>query len=125
MLCIDDDPDATMSLKMRLEQRGFGVVRAFAGMDGYRTAFLSPPSAITLDYEMPSGQGDYVLRRLKENPVTQDIPVIVITGRKEKSLERKMRALGAADFLTKPYDWNRLWGTLEQYLSPPAMVDAG
>ena len=86
VLCIDDDSDFTFTLQARLEQHGIEVLRAFAGMDGYRYAFTSSAQLIILDYEMPNGNGDYVLRRLKENPVTKDIPVIVLTGRKEKTL---------------------------------------
>jgi len=74
------------------------------------------PRAIILDYEMPQCNGDYVLRRLKESPVTRDIPVIVLTGHKEISIERQMWELGASEYLTKPLDWNRLRAALEVFL---------
>ena len=102
VLCIDDDADFSEVVKVRLESLGVAVVRAFDGREGYRKAFMHPASAILLDYEMPNGQGDYVLRRLNENPVTADIPVIVLTGVKDKMVERKMLNLGASAYLTKP-----------------------
>ncbi|MEQ8836333.1 MAG: response regulator, partial [Lacipirellulaceae bacterium] len=95
ILCIDDDADFTDALRCRLEAHGVAVVRAFDGMEGYRTAFSKPAKAIILDYEMPNGHGDYVLRRLKENPVTAEIPVVMLTGNKDKSIKRKLMALGA------------------------------
>ena len=72
--------------------------------------------ASELDYELPEGNGDYVLRRLKESPATHDIPVIVLTGRHERSVERRMRRLGASEFLTKPFDWQRLRSALKIHL---------
>jgi DNA-binding response OmpR family regulator len=118
ILSIDDDPDMANSLRLRLKEYGIAVRRAYAGMEGYRRAFTEPAQAILLDYEMPNGNGDYVLRRLKENPVTRDIPVVVLTGRREKTIERTMYNLGAAAFLTKPYLWEHLWDALRPLISP-------
>jgi DNA-binding response OmpR family regulator len=123
VLCIDDDSDFSFTLKMRLERQGVDVLRAYAGMEGYRYAFTSEAQAIILDFELPNGNGDYVLGRLKENPVTKDIPVIVLTGRKDKALERRMYALGATSFFTKPYDWTGLWAELQRHL--PQTIPAG
>jgi DNA-binding response OmpR family regulator len=118
-LCIDDDSELSFTLKLRLEQHGIQVLRAFAGMEGYRYACVTPAQAIILDYEMPDGNGDYVLRRLKESQLTRNIPVIVLTGHKDRSLERKMVNLGAAAYVTKPCEWARLWTVLSRH------VDAG
>ena len=123
ILCIDDDETYSMALKLRLEAHGVAVVRAFDGMEGLRSAFGRLADVILLDYEMPGGRGDYILRRLKDNPVTKDIPVIVITGTSDHNLERKMLALGAAKFMTKPIDFNELAFELSIYipiLSRPA-----
>ena len=113
VLSIEDDDDVALALRLRLQEYGVRVIRAEQGMEGYRRAFLDGPRAIILDYELPQGNGDYVLRRLKESPATRDIPVIVLTGRKEASIERQMRALGASEFLTKPFDWQRLRKALD------------
>ena len=112
VLCVDDDPELATTLKLRLQQHGVDLLHAFAGMEGYRFAFTHEAQAIILDQEMPGGNGEYILRRLKENPVTQDIPVIVLTGRKDQALARRMYNLGAARFLTKPVDWDDLWAAL-------------
>ena len=77
---MDDDPDFAAMLKLRLQQHGVDVLHAFAGMEGYRFAFTHEAQAIILDQEMPDGNGEYILRRLKESPVTEGIPVIVLTG---------------------------------------------
>lgn len=116
VLSIEDDDDVALALRLRLKGHGIQVVRASAGKEGYRRAFMDKPRAILLDYELPQGNGDYVLRRLKESPTTADIPVIVLTGRKESSVERQMRGLGASEFLTKPFDWERLRAALDTHL---------
>jgi FixJ family two-component response regulator len=48
--------------------------------------------------------------------VTQDIPVIVLTGRKDQALARRMYSLGAMRFLTKPVDWDDLWAVLRPFV---------
>lgn len=116
VLSIEDDDDVALALKLRLRELGVIVVRASSGSDGYRKAFFSAPRAILLDYELPSGNGDYVLRRLKESPATAAIPVIMLTGRREAHIERQVRALGADDFLTKPFNWTRVRAALLPFL---------
>lgn len=120
VLSIEDDDDFALALRLRLQQYGVQVIRAAAGMEGYRRAFMDAPRAIILDYELPQGNGDYVIRRLKESSVTCEIPVIALTGRREASIERQMRGLGASEFLTKPLDWKRLRVALEACLDTNA-----
>ena len=123
MLSIDDDDDHSFSLKLRLEEQQIKLVRAFAGQDGFRSAlsFSSPPRAILLDYEMPDVNGDYVLRRLRETPMTRDLPVVVLTGHKDAALRRRMLQLGADAFLTKPLRWQELWSVLQPYVEQPPL----
>ncbi|TWT90849.1 Alkaline phosphatase synthesis transcriptional regulatory protein PhoP [Pseudobythopirellula maris] len=121
VLSVEDDDDIALALKLRLAESGYNMVRATAGVEGYRKAFMTAPSAILLDYELPNGNGDYVLRRLKESPATSDIPVIVLTGRREATIERQMRNLGADEFLTKPFDWRRLRESLERLVDTNAV----
>ncbi|HWB09277.1 MAG TPA: response regulator [Pirellulales bacterium] len=116
VLCVDDDREFVESLKWRLGQHGVEVAQAFAGMAGYRAAFTTRAGAILLDQDMPDGNGEYILRRLKENIVTRDIPVLVVTGSRDRMLERKMYNLGAAGYFTKPVVWDELWSKLRCYL---------
>jgi DNA-binding response OmpR family regulator len=125
VLTIDDDPDFSLGLQKRLEEHGITVLRAFEGMQGYRTAFSRPVDAVICDYSMPNGTGDYILRRLKENPVTRDIPVIVLTGRKDRALERKLMNLGAARYFTKPYNIADLVAELKKHIRLPAGAKQG
>ncbi|MEX2113960.1 MAG: response regulator [Pirellulales bacterium] len=117
VLCIDDDADFSHALKLRLESRGVAVVRAYEGAEGFHSAFSNRASAILLDYHLPNGEGDDVLRQLKENQVTKDIPVIVVTGVKDGSLEHKMLNLGAEKVFFKPLDFDRLCQELARHVN--------
>jgi DNA-binding response OmpR family regulator len=108
ILCIDDDSDFYQALSLRFAEHGISVLHAKEGIEGYRTAFVSPICAILLDYNMPNGRGDYILSRLMDNPVTKDIPVIVLTGHNDKMLERKMLAMGAKAYIQKPFEFGQL-----------------
>jgi DNA-binding response OmpR family regulator len=117
VLCIDDDADYSRALKLRLESHGVAVVRAFDGVTGVRSAFANSASAIILDYHLPQAQGDYVLGRLKETALTRQIPVIVVTGTKDRAIERKMLNLGAEVVLTKPVEFVNLRRELAKHIN--------
>ncbi len=117
VLCVDDDTDYSQALKLRLESRGVAVVRAYEGGEGFHSACSNRASAILLDCHLPNGEGDYVLRRLKETPTTRDIPVIVVTGSKDSSMERKMLNLGAEKVFYKPLDFDRLCEELSRHVN--------
>ena len=122
VLCIDDDRDLSMALTLRLEAQGIQVVNAFDGADGCRKAFSRPAEAIILDYNMPHGNGDYVLEKIRSNPKTKDVPVIVVTGRKEPEIRTKMMQLGADEFLVKPVDFSDLFSVIREHIdAEPAL----
>jgi response regulator RpfG family c-di-GMP phosphodiesterase len=116
ILCIDDDADFSDALRIRFEEHGVAVVRAFNGIEGYRIAFTSPARVILLDFHMPNGEGDYILRRLKDNPVTKDIPVFILSGTKDRVLQRRLIAMGAVEFFEKPIDFKRLVERVADYV---------
>jgi len=116
VLCIDRHRDLAESLKQRLEHHGVELVQAVAGMTGYWAAFSHPPAVILLDQQLPDGDGGYVLRRLKENPLTKDIPVIILAGADDRALEREMYHLGATRFFSKPVEWVELWDELRRHV---------
>ena len=80
------------------------------------TRFLIQARAIILDCEMTGGNGEYALRRLKENPLTADVPVFVLTGRRDQALRRRLYNAGAAQFFNKPVEWLQLWEELRGHL---------
>ena len=112
MLAIDDEPDARDLLKRMMTREGFAVVTAASGEEGLRLARTLRPDAITLDVMMPGMDGWTVLAQLKADPDLAQIPVIIVTivDRHEMGF-----ALGAADYVTKPIDSERLTQLLRKY----------
>ncbi|MDZ7620527.1 MAG: response regulator [Patescibacteria group bacterium] len=102
VLCVDDDPNVSAAIARSFAHRGLRVLRAFHGMQGLWLAANEKPDAIVLDLGMPNGSGEEVLECLKRNSQTASIPVIVLTGRSDPGLERRVERLGADRFLMKP-----------------------
>ena len=117
VLCIDDDPEYVHTLQIRLESRGISVSRATTGLDGFCSAIGESADAILLDYQLPNGCGDYILEQFKVNPATKDIPVIVISGNKDRALEYTLINGGAVRFMHKPFDFEELMSELRKHLA--------
>ena len=115
ILVIDDDPAVQELMRRSLEKDGFRVVVAADGKTGLELAKHLQPAVITLDVMMPQMDGWSVLTALKADPATADIPVIVLTIVDDKQMGF---ALGAADYFTKPIDFERLHPVLAQYRKP-------
>jgi signal transduction histidine kinase len=112
MLVIDDDP-AVCELMTRLcGKEGFDVLTAANGEEGLKLAREKRPNLITLDVVMPGMDGWSVLKTLKTDPQLSGIPVVMITISDER---QRGLALGAADYLVKPVDRNRLAGVLSAH----------
>jgi len=103
ILVIEDDETMNEIVKVNLARKDFSVITAFDGPEGLEMARASRPAAIILDRQMPDMDGHEVLQKLKENELTQDIPVMMLTsvnraGEMVDSLE-----LGATDYVVKPF----------------------
>jgi CheY-like chemotaxis protein/nitrogen-specific signal transduction histidine kinase len=121
VLVIDDDPTVCELLQRFLSKEGFRVASAAGGEEGLRLAKTLHPVVITLDVMMPGMDGWAVLTALKADANVADIPVIMLTIVDDKNLGY---ALGAADYLTKPIDRERLAIILQKYrcAHPPCTV---
>jgi GAF domain-containing protein/CheY-like chemotaxis protein len=112
VLVIDDDASVREIVQRFLAREGFRVITAAGGEEGLRLARQLGPDAITLDVMMPGLDGWAVLAALKSEPATADIPVVMLTMMDDRNLGY---ALGAADYLTKPIDRDRLLAVLTRY----------
>jgi signal transduction histidine kinase/CheY-like chemotaxis protein len=115
VLVVDDDPAARDLLKRFLNKQGFHVECAANGPEALVLAREIHPKVITLDVMMPGMDGWAVLTKLKEDPVTADIPVIVLTVVDDKNFGH---ALGATEYLTKPLDRERLAAAIARLRQP-------
>ena len=99
MLVVDDDPSARELLTRHLEREGFAVSSVTSGAEALESIKTDRPLAILLDVMMPGLDGWHVLRAIRDNPETKDIPVIMQTVLNEQNFAY---ALGATSYLKKP-----------------------
>jgi class 3 adenylate cyclase len=108
VLIVDDDEGNRTLLRDPLETHGYAIVEAENGEQALQKVEQRPPDVILLDVMMPRMDGFEVCRRLKKDPRTAHIPILIITALSER-MERLMGiAAGASDFLTKPVDLQEL-----------------
>jgi len=127
ILVIDDDPQVTRGLAIRLGALGFNVIQAANASGGTYLAWTERPDLIITDQNMPEMTGESLIVKLKNDPETKDIPIVVITGQKvggkeDFGLKRNMLGLrGAVAYLTKPVDFNELVAVLRSHIpaAPP------
>jgi len=115
VLVIDDDAVARDLIADHLKAEGFAVTTAAGGLEGLKLAKELRPIAITLDVMMPDLDGWSVLAALRQDPELAEIPVIMITIMDE---HRRGVALGAAGYLTKPIDRERLTRLIGRFRAP-------
>jgi|GEM_PF-2759251 len=113
ILVVDDDPSVRQLIARHLEQEGWKTVQASNATDALQLARESHPMLITLDIMMPDASGWWVLEKLKEDPQTAGIPVLVVTIVED---QRLVFALGASDYLGKPYDRGELIAKIHRLL---------
>lgn len=112
ILSIDDDPDVIEILRKYLVPEGYSIAGALSGDEGLEMAVRMKPALITLDIMMPKKDGWQVLRELKQNPQTRDIPVLIHSIVDNKPLAL---SLGAVDVMTKPTDPKRLLSLVKKH----------
>ncbi len=118
VLVIDDEMDIREIARISLEKlRGWEVIAASSGEDGVKLAACEQPDVILLDVMMPGWDGKETLKRLKENPQTQHIPVIWLTAQ-VPTAHRDSAALGVKAVLIKPFDPIDLPTQIELALAP-------
>jgi signal transduction histidine kinase/DNA-binding response OmpR family regulator len=112
VLIIDDDPAVRDLMQSFLGKEGYRIAVATGGEEGLKRARELRPDVITLDVAMPSMDGWSVLSALKADPALHDIPVIMLTMMDNKSMGY---ALGAAEYMMKPINRERLLAVLRKY----------
>jgi two-component system cell cycle response regulator DivK len=102
VLIVDDTPDVRDLYTSYFVAQGLSVVAAHDGEAGIAAAIQYRPDVIVMDLSMPVLDGVTAIRRLKADPRTRAMPVILVTGYPYKAIEQGALEAGAAVFLTKP-----------------------
>lgn len=124
VLIIEDDPDVAEMLVMVLEVEGFSVDLAVDGEQGLELARQARPDVIVLDVMMPNVNGWAVAEALKEIPDLASVPVVFCTAKSDAEATWRGWRLGAASYMTKPFDNEELISELLR-VTRPAAVSSG
>ena len=119
VLVIDDDPVILELLRVNFEIEGFDVICAADGEEGFRRAREDQPDIVISDIMMPRRDGLQLLSDLKGDPRTEDLPVILLSAKAQKSEVQHGLDMGADDYITKPFDPLELIDRLNAVMTRP------
>jgi len=103
ILVVDDEKDITALVAYHLEREGFRVLQAYDGLQGLELARRERPNLLVLDLMLPVMSGLDVCRRLRKEPETARLPILMLTAKTEETDKVLGLELGADDYLTKPF----------------------
>ena len=115
VLIVEDNPLNMKLFKEILELHGYVTVAAPDGNSGLALARDKRPDVILMDIQLPNMSGFEVIRRLKQDPELQSIPVIAVTAHAMVGDESAVRLTGCEEYLTKPVSIERLIKVVAQY----------
>jgi len=104
ILLVDDSSTSLLLARMILQTMAYDVVTARDGVEGVEKARQVQPDLILLDVMMPRMDGIEACKRLREDPLTAEIPIIMVTTRGEEGIAEASYAYGCNEFVTKPVD---------------------
>ena len=103
ILVVDDEADIVALVAYHLVKAGYRVSTASTGPDALAAARQERPALVVLDLMLPGASGYEVLEKLRATPATREIAVLMLTARREEPDRIRGLALGADDYLTKPF----------------------
>jgi DNA-binding response OmpR family regulator len=117
LLVADDDEDILMLVQLRLSRSGYEVVVARDGEEALRLAREKQPDLAVLDWMMPKASGLEVLRAIRADAETHDIPVVLLTARASEADIQEGLDAGADDYIAKPFSPQELAARIQVILA--------
>jgi two-component system, OmpR family, alkaline phosphatase synthesis response regulator PhoP len=116
VLVIEDEDDIAALIKLQGELFGYRVVTSFDGLNGYEAVLKERPDIIVLDLMLPGQSGLDLCRKLKANPNSSLIPIIIVSAKSEETDVVLGLELGADDYVTKPFSPRILFSRVKAVL---------
>ena len=116
ILVVEDEPHRIKLISFILKSSGYDVIEAEISAAGLKKAKAEKPDMIILDVMMPKMDGFEVAKKLKADPATRNIPILMLSSKAQ--FEDKMKGIdsGATDYITKPFDREELLQKIEELL---------
>lgn len=108
VLIVDDEPNILLSLEFLIQQAGLEVATAADGEQALELIQQQTPDLILLDISLPGMSGFDLLEQLRRSPDTRSLPVVMLTAHGREMEKEKGMALGADDYITKPFSTHAL-----------------
>jgi CheY-like chemotaxis protein len=118
ILVVEDDPDIMRILTQTLSAAGFQVVPAYGGEDAIKKVRTHMPDLVLTDLAMPEVSGVEVIERVKQDPETQQIPVVAVTAHVWDGLAQNAGQVGCDGYLSKPFTAKQLLQEVHKFLKP-------
>jgi adenylate cyclase len=119
----DDRPESVQLVRDLLQMEGYRIVAAYDGQEALDRIRQHLPDLVLLDLNMPVLNGYEVCQRLKADPLTADIPVLMLTAWAEPDQRVRGLQLGAEDYLAKPFDYRELMARIQTRLRAKQETD--
>jgi two-component system cell cycle response regulator DivK len=116
ILVVEDQMDNRQILRDLLGNAGYELLEAENGAEALTTVARQRPDLILMDIQLPLMDGYEATRRLKSDPATKSIPIIVVTSYALSGDETKAREAGCDAYVTKPYSPRQLLGKVREFL---------
>ncbi|WP_027849756.1 response regulator transcription factor [Marinospirillum minutulum] len=126
VLVVDDEPNIVLSLEFLMQQAGFDVTTALDGESALALVNENPPDLVLLDISLPGISGFEVLEQLRNQPSFKRLPIVMLTAHGREVEREKGLALGADDYITKPFSTRQLVEKVQALLnesSPSSQED--
>ncbi|MEO7217151.1 MAG: response regulator [Gemmatimonadaceae bacterium] len=127
ILVVDDEPDIVALVTYHLARAGYGISTASTGVEALAKATAELPALLVLDLMLPGISGFEVIEKLRANPATAGIAVLMLTARRDEADRVRGLTLGADDYLTKPFSPQemtlRVAAILRRLRAPAALQD--
>ncbi|MBB3188953.1 response regulator transcription factor [Halomonas cerina] len=117
VLVVDDEPNIVLSLEFLMQQAGFDVATAEDGEAALASVADDAPDLVLLDISLPGISGFDVLERLRADPAHARLPIIMLTAHGREVEREKGMALGADDYITKPFSTQALVDKVKSLLT--------
>lgn len=117
ILVVEDNKNIITVLRMCLENAGYKIKVVSNGVEAVDIAFDWNPDLVLLDIKIPKMNGFLVCETLKDDEITADTPIIMLSAKAEEADIKRAYGVGADEYMTKPIDHNNLLTKVKKYLA--------
>jgi DNA-binding response OmpR family regulator len=119
ILVVDDEPNISLSLQFLMSQAGYDVSTASDGEEALQAVENAPPDLILLDVNMPKRNGFEVCETIRANALWSHVRIVMLTAKGRDIEKEQGLALGADDYITKPFSTQEVVAKVKEMLSGP------